>query len=90
MQTTIRISASELPDLMAVLKTLFKKQKVVEVTVRLTKAISLEKKETREEYRARIDKAIKNLDEGKNTVTFTGEEFENLVAERREKYGKKK
>ena len=90
MQTTFSLTASELPDLIAVLKTLFKKEKVVNITVNGVSENTLEKKETREEYWERIDRAIKNLDEGKNVVSFTGEEFARFVEEKREKYGKKK
>ncbi len=90
MQTTLRIKSSELPQLVAVLKTLFKKEKIVEVTVNTVPEIALEKEETREEYWAKLNKRLKNLDEGKNLVSFTGEEFQRYVAERMEKYGKQK
>lgn len=90
MQTTIQLTAKELPDFVAALQTLFKKEKVVEITVSPVHAISLEKKETREEYWAKLKKRLKNLDEGKNIVEFTGEEFERYVAEGSVKYGKRK
>ena len=86
MQTILRINTTELPDLMAVLKTLFKKEKVVEVTVNPAPAISLGKKETRKEYWTKLEKRLKNLDEGKNTVTFTEEEFEKYSDKLAAKY----
>ena len=90
MQTIFRLKASDLPDLVAVLKTLFKKEKVIEIAVNTVSGNTLEKKETKKEYWAKLNKRLKNLDKGQNLVSFTGEEFERFVAERTEKYGKKK
>ena len=90
MQTTIRISATEIPSLIAVLQTIFKKEKTVEITVNSAWANSFAKKETKEEYIAKLYKRLENLDEGKNIVSFTGKEFERFVNERMEKYGNQK
>ncbi|OFX48901.1 MAG: hypothetical protein A2046_07915 [Bacteroidetes bacterium GWA2_30_7] len=88
MQSTFRLKASELPDLITVLKTLFKKEKMVEITVRPARETSLEKAESKEEYWARIDRSIENLEKGEHIVSFTEEEFDKFSNELIEKYKK--
>ena len=89
MEAAYRLNVTELPDFMKALKALFKKEAVLEVTVNTIPKNSLAYKETREEYFARIDQSIKDLDERKNVVSFTGEEFEKHFKARLAKHGRK-
>ncbi|MBI4646058.1 MAG: hypothetical protein HY738_05530 [Bacteroidia bacterium] len=88
METTFRLKTSELPDFVTVMKTLLKKEKVIEITVRPARETNLEKVETKEEYWARINRAIENLDKGENIISFTEDEFDRFSSELREKYKK--
>jgi hypothetical protein len=72
MKTTTRIKISELANL-----TKSKESKSL-----------LAINETKEETRLRIRKAIENVKKGKNTVSFTFEEFEKYSAALSAKYRK--
>jgi hypothetical protein len=43
--------------------------------------IRVKRKETSEEMKSRIERSIKNMEEGKQLVTLSGDEFETLVAQ---------
>ncbi|NCO55982.1 MAG: hypothetical protein GW876_11380 [Bacteroidetes bacterium] len=88
METTFRLKTSELPDFVIVMKTLLKKEKVIEITVRPVRETNLEKVETKGEYWARINRSIENLDKGENVTSFTEDEFDRFSSELREKYNK--
>ncbi|PIY07431.1 MAG: hypothetical protein COZ21_00315 [Bacteroidetes bacterium CG_4_10_14_3_um_filter_31_20] len=88
METTFRLKTSELPDFVTVMKTLLKKEKVIEITVRPVRETNLEKVETKGEYWARINRSIENLDKGENVTSFTEDEFDRFSSELREKYNK--
>ena len=78
METVLRIKVSDLDvDFIKVIKSLFKKDREIEITVSSATDFSLNKTETKEEYIARIKKAIKNVEKG-NVVSFTEEEFDKL------------
>jgi len=88
METTFRLKTSELTDFVIVMKTLLKKEKVIEITVRPVRETNLEKVETKGEYWARINRSIENLDKGENVTSFTEDEFDRFSSELREKYNK--
>ena len=77
-----------MPDFVIVMKTLLKKEKVIEITVRPVRETNLEKVETKGEYWARINRSIENLDKGENVTSFTEDEFDRFSSELREKYNK--
>ena len=78
MVTTFKINAAEFNDsIVEKIKTLFKDDdSEVVISVRSKKRGF--PKETREEYFARINRSLDNLDSRRGTVAFTVEEFENL------------
>jgi len=78
METVLRIKVSDLDvDFIKVIKSLFKKDREIEITVSSATDFGLNKTETKEEYIARIKRAIKNVEKG-NVVSFTEEEFDKL------------
>lgn len=79
METTLRIKVSELDtDLLNSIKSLFKDDREINLTISSATDFDLNQKETKEEYFARLNKAITNLDEGQG-VTYTEEELSELV-----------
>ncbi|NTW34401.1 MAG: hypothetical protein HGB12_17565 [Bacteroidetes bacterium] len=78
METVLKIKVSDLDvDFIKAIKSLFKKEREIEITVSSATDFGLNKTETKEEYIARIKKAIKNVGKG-NVVAFTEEEFDKL------------
>ena len=78
METTLRIKVSDLDvAFIKAIKSLFKKEREIEITVSSATDFGLNKTETKEEYIARIKKAIKNAGKG-NVVSFTEEELDKL------------
>jgi len=78
METVLRIKVSDLDiDFIKAIKSLFKKEREIEITVSSATDFGLNKTETKEEYIARIKRAIKNVEKG-NVVSFTEEEFDKL------------
>ena len=78
METVYRLKVSELGmDFIHSLKTLFKNADELDIIVHKTKALN--KKETREEYWARIDRAINDVKNNRNLIRFTGEEYEAMM-----------
>jgi len=78
METVLKIKVSDLDiDFIKVIKSLFKKEREIEITVSSATDFGLNKTETKEEYIARIKKAIKNVEKG-NVVSFTEEKFDKL------------
>jgi hypothetical protein len=80
METIIRIKTDDLtPDFLQKIKTLFKNEVALEISITPVSDFGLAKKETPEEYKKRVNEAIGNL-EGKNdTIGFSGSEFESLT-----------
>ncbi len=77
MDTVYRIKISELGmDFIHSMQLLFKKADEVEIIVHKTKT---KKKETREEYWKRIDRAIEDVKNNRNLIRFTGEEYEAMM-----------
>ena len=71
-----RIQSGEVPKLTALLKTLLSKEEEIEVTVKPTQEPKAREKESKQEYWDKIDRAINNLEQGENVVSFTEEELE--------------
>lgn len=80
METIIRISPSELtPDFIDKVKSLFQNDKAIEISISSVSDFGLTKKEGKKEYEDRLNKAIKNLEENKDTISFSADEFESLI-----------
>ena len=80
METIIRIKPSELtPDFIDKVKTLFKDDKTIEISISSVSDFGLTNKEGKKEYEDRVNKAIKNLEENRNTISFSEDEFESLI-----------
>ena len=79
METVLRIKVSDLDaDFIKVIKTLFKKDREIEITVSSASDFGLNQTETKEEYITRILKAANNVANG-NVVSFTEDEFEKVT-----------
>ena len=80
METIIRIKPSELtPDFIDKIKTFFKNDEAIEISISSVSDFGLTKKEAKLEYEDRVNKAIKNLDTDKDTISFSEDEFESMV-----------
>jgi len=79
METVLRIKVSDLDiDFVKAIKTLFKKDREIEITISSASDFGLNQTETKEEYIARILKAADNVAHGK-VVSFTEDEFEKVT-----------
>ncbi len=81
METVLRIKVSDLDaDFIKAIKTLFKKDREIEITVSSASDFDfgLNQTETKEEYIARILKAANNVERG-NVVSLTEDEFEKVT-----------
>jgi len=80
METIIRISPSELtPDFIDKVKSLFQNDKAIEISISSVSDFGLTKKEDHKGYEDRINRAIKNLEENTDTISFSADEFESLI-----------
>jgi len=80
METTIRITPGELtPALLSKIKALFEDEILLEITITPVSDFGLTVNENGEEYKARINNAIENLDSGKGVVSFSETEFGSLA-----------
>jgi len=78
METVLKIKVSDLDvDFIKVIKSLFKKDREIEITVSSATDFDLNKTESKEEYIARIKRAIKSVEKG-NVVSFTEDKFDKL------------
>lgn len=80
MDAVFRIKASEFDEyLINQIKELLKRKNNLEITIAISEAPEkgILRQETREEYFARLDKSIENINNGKGIV-FTAEEFDNF------------
>lgn len=78
MQTVLRIKVSDLDtDFLAAIKTLFRREQEIEITISPAHDFDLTKTETKEEYLNRLNKAIENVEQGK-VVVLSSEELDNL------------
>ena len=79
METTIRIRNNELTsDFLEKIKALFKNDEELEISISSVSDFGLTKKEGREAYIKRVNRAIKNLEAKKGEVSLTENEFEKL------------
>ena len=80
METVIRIKPSELtPDFIDKVKSLFKDDKAIEISFSSISDFGLTKKENQKGYEDRVNRAIKNLEVNKDTISFSEDEFESLI-----------
>jgi len=78
MEAVLRIKVSDLDvAFIKAIKSLFKNEREIEITVSSATDFGLNKTETKEEYIARINRAIKNVEKG-NVISFTEKEFDKL------------
>jgi len=78
MQTVLKIKVSDLDvDFVKAIKTLFKHNQEIEITVSPANDFGLNKTETKQEYIDRLKKSIKNAEAG-NIIAFTDKEFETV------------
>jgi len=78
--TTIRISPDELtPSLLKKVKALFENEKELEIIIKPVSGSGLSVNETPEEYVLRVNKAIDNLENGSEIVSYPEAEFETLT-----------
>ncbi len=78
MDAVFRIKSSEFDEhLISQIKELLKRKNNLVITIAISEkpAKGILRKETREEYFARLDNSIDNINNGKG-VTFTAEEFD--------------
>jgi len=79
MDATFRISLSELtPGFIADLRSIFRENQEVNVTIEPVNDFGLNRRETKEEYFMRINEVLKNLEEGRS-VAYSEEEFDQFV-----------
>ncbi|MCD4792054.1 MAG: hypothetical protein K8R54_02385 [Bacteroidales bacterium] len=80
MEAVFRVKVSEIDEaFLRVIKSLFRKDKEIEVTFSSSTDFDLYKPESNEEYSGRLDKAIENVENGVNLVSFTEKEFDELT-----------
>jgi hypothetical protein len=78
MEAILKIKIADLDnDFIKAIKSLFKNDREIEITVSSANDFGLLKAETKEEYISRIKKAAKNVVNG-NTVSFTEKKFDKL------------
>ena len=80
METVFRLKVSEFNEsFIETIKTLFKNDKEIEVNISSITDFNLNITETKEEYTKRIDQAIENIENNKDTISFNEKEFEDLT-----------
>ena len=80
MDTIFRIKPSELTlNFLDKLKTLYRNEEVIEISISSVSDFGLTKKEGRKGYEDRVTKAIKNLEGNKDIVSLSEDEFESLI-----------
>ena len=80
METIFRIKPNELTlDFLDKVKTLFRNEEVIEISISPVSDFGLTKSEGRKGYEDRVNRAIKNLEGNKDTVSFSEDEFESLT-----------
>lgn len=80
METIFRIKPEELTiDFLDKLKTLFQNEGVIEISISPMSDFGLTKKEGKKEYQNRVNKAIRNLEENNNVISFSEDELDALA-----------
>ena len=80
METIFRIKPNELTiDFLDKVKSLFKNEEVIEISISPMSDFGLTKKEGKKEYEERVIKAINNLEGNKDSISFSEDEFDSLI-----------
>jgi hypothetical protein len=80
METIFRIKPNELTvDFLEKLKILFQNEGEIEISISPISDFGLIKKEDNKEYQNRVNKAIRNLEENKNSISLSEVEFDALA-----------
>ncbi|HPR60493.1 MAG TPA: hypothetical protein PLF35_06090 [Prolixibacteraceae bacterium] len=80
MEATIRIKPQELTlELIEKVRSLFKNEEALEITIAPLRRFEMIANEPKEEYLARVNKAIENLEAGKDSIAFSENEFDALA-----------
>ena len=83
METTFLISQSELDgNFLASLKKLFKHQPQLQITVSVPEDFNLLQTETPVGYLNRLEKCLEDVNKGKNTISFTEAQLNDLIIEK--------
>ncbi len=79
METTFVINKSELNNqFLSALKKLFKNQSQLQITVSVPEDFNLLSSESPKNYLARLERAIYDLDNNKNTIEFSEDDFKSM------------
>ena len=82
METSLRIKVSEMAmDLLNKIKRLFDKDRELTLTIRSSTDFELTRSESKKVYLQRLDKAIKNLEQG-NSITLSEADLDGMVIDR--------
>ncbi len=80
METVFILKASDLNlSFLNAIKSLFKKNQEIKVQITSNRIPSVLQDESKNDANSRIEKSYKNLKGNRNTVNFTGKEFEALM-----------
>ena len=83
METTFIINQSELDaDFLTSLKKLFKHRKQLQITVTAPEDFHLLEKEPPHVYLERLEKCLADVDFGRNIITFTEAELDDMILEK--------
>lgn len=83
METVFRLKVSELnTDFIKSAKSLFKKDREIEIIVHSSTDFGLNQPESNKEYMKRLNRAIENVEKGNNTTSFTMKELEDFAKDR--------
>ncbi len=81
METTIILKKEELTlDFIESIKNIFKRSRLLQISISESEDFDLYKKETQTEYFVRLEKAAIEIDNNKK-ITFTEKEFEAIINE---------
>ena len=82
METSFVIKETDLnEDFIAAVKKLFKKRGTLQITISDSEDFGLYKTETAEEFIARVNSRLQDLDNGNNSVVFDSKSFDDFVKE---------
>lgn len=82
MEATIRIKPQELTvELIEKVRSLFMNEEALEITIAPIRRFEMIANEPQEEYMARVNKAIDNLEAGKDSIAFPEKAFDSLAAD---------
>ena len=82
METIIRLKPSELNIvLIEKIKALLADKDDVEITLSFSESTynTLHKTQLEQSYKEKINRSIQNVEQGKNIISFTGDEFEKMA-----------